>query len=1278
MSVADGKSTDRRRGRAVALGLAAAMGVSALAGGTAFGADRPDAPDRGAATGSDGTDRVPARNAAADVSRTVFVRFDKPSALDAFNAAGDAVRGKDAAVAARTAIDAEAERILDEAADVDPGATEVYRTTNAVAGVVLQVDDAAVAAIAADPGVVSVLPVINKTIENIGAVELTQTLAEWTNAGLLGEGVSVGIIDTGIDYTHTGFGGPGTQAAFDAAAAPAANGPAIPWTPTAKVVGGTDFAGDAYTGSNLPVPDNNPLDCQGHGSHVAGSAAGFGVNADGSTFAGAYEDLTLNELQAMKIGPGTAPLADLYALRVFGCDGSTGLVLQALDWALDPNDDGVFDDRLDVINMSLGSSYGISDDPETLFVDVLAENGVVTVSSAGNEGDLTHIAGSPGNAVRGITVANTVAGRVSLDQLIVNAPAEVAGVYGGQFSVAYSYPGLERGPLPVVELASVQPGNPEGCLAYDPTAAAAVAGKAVWVEWPIDFACGSVARANAAGAAGAAAIIFSSEEEIFSAGLTGNNTVPLFQFTASATATVRPALEAGTLTVSFDGDLAGVSSPVPTMADTINSSTSRGGHGIVKPDLSAPGTLIGSVGVGTGSGIAVMSGTSMAAPHAAGIAALLREAQPTWSVEQLKAGLMNTADHDLFTGPSGTGDIYGPNRVGAGRVDAAAAVDNTLLAYADAGTGRVSASFGNVAVPIDGGEVVLTKDITVQNTGTEAVTAGVDYLPAVVQPGVDFSLSVSSVTVPAGATATVTVTAAIDPTALRRTLDPTMDRLTDAGWGAIPRAYIADASGRVLITPEGATSGLRVPVHVAAEPVSTTTASLTAVDGHAALTQLGTGLDQGDWGVDNYTGQLAVYELLAASARMPDCEAGQTADCIPIDSARGYDIRHVGISSDFHEADSLADTYVSFAVSTWGERPTSGTVGWITTYIQAGDNLFAAQTAPVADTDLYFVDLYRMVGGNFTWVGDSWLGEFTHDSGVKIFDTSLLTFGFPAGVFFPGGLPADPADAVISVDVEGASYYAAPDAENLVVDYVQAGDYSIGDPGIHAEVSFGDDLSDFTTDVFRAAGSDASHVMVTHSQGSDRARADILPYRDGSQVDFAEAIDWFIAEGLTTDDAAGFRPTAPVTRQAMAAFLHRYAEGSAAPAECTTAPFTDVPVSHPFCAEITWLVEQGITTGYGDGTFRPAAPVSRQAMGVFLERFAGAPMTESQECEASSGFSDVPNDSPFCQSIRWVTAETGVSGGYGDGTFRPTAPISRQAMASFLMSFSELVVPRVA
>ena len=65
----------------------------------------------------------------------------------------------------------------------------------------------------------------------------------------------------------------------------------------------------------------------------------------------------------MGIGPGVAPQAELYGLRVFGCAGSTTLTAAAINWATDPNRDGDPSDHVDVINMSLGSAYGTPDDP---------------------------------------------------------------------------------------------------------------------------------------------------------------------------------------------------------------------------------------------------------------------------------------------------------------------------------------------------------------------------------------------------------------------------------------------------------------------------------------------------------------------------------------------------------------------------------------------------------------------------------------------------------------------------------------------------------------------------------------------------------------------------------------------------------------------------------------------------------------------------------------------------------------------------------------------------
>ncbi|MCC5952672.1 MAG: PD40 domain-containing protein, partial [Acidimicrobiia bacterium] len=97
-----------------------------------------------------------------------------------------------------------------------------------------------------------------------------------------------------------------------------------------------------------------------------------------------------------------------------------------------------------------------------------------------------------------------------------------------------------------------------------------------------------------------------------------------------------------------------------------------------------------------------------------------------------------------------------------------------------------------------------------------------------------------------------------------------------------------------------------------------------------------------------------------------------------------------------------------------------------------------------------------------------------------------------------------------------------------------------------------------------------------------------------------------------------FRPTNPISRQAMAAFLTRYAADDEPDACEGDGPFTDVPATHPFCAEITWMVDQGITTGFDDNTFRPTSPISRQAAAAFLWRLAGEPTGATIRVSVSS------------------------------------------------------------
>ncbi len=169
-----------------------------------------------------------------------------------------------------------------------------------------------------------------------------------------GKGIVVGIIDTGIDYTHADLGGG--------------------YGPKYKVIGGYDFVNN----------DEDPMDDNGHGTHVSGIVA-----AQGSM-------------------PGIAPAASLVALKVLnnGGYGSHSAIIAAIEWCVDPNGDGDFSDRLDVINLSLGSANGHADDPVSQAVDNAVNAGITVCVAAGNDYDHYKI-GSPGTARLAITVGAT-------------------------------------------------------------------------------------------------------------------------------------------------------------------------------------------------------------------------------------------------------------------------------------------------------------------------------------------------------------------------------------------------------------------------------------------------------------------------------------------------------------------------------------------------------------------------------------------------------------------------------------------------------------------------------------------------------------------------------------------------------------------------------------------------------------------------------------------------------------------------------------------------------
>jgi len=1029
----------------------------------------------------------------------VFVQLAGKGAADASAAAGkpSSSAARTAAKQRRTAIERSADAVLDQARSDDAKATALFTVTNAVPGIAVRATGDALTDLAARSDVVKITPLTTHTLANASTAQLTKALDTWKSAGNTGKGVTVGVIDTGIDYTHADFGGTGTVAAWDQAHATSA----APWTPTAKVVGGYDFVGDDYdadaTASDyqpIPHPDVNPLGCNDHGTHVAGIVAGYGENADGSTFHGDYASLDGDDLYDMKVAPGMAPDASLYALKVFGCNGSTNEVIPALDWALDPNGDGDFSDHLDIVNMSLGADYAPADDPENAVIDNLAEHGVLSVIAMGNAGDVTDAGGSPGNAVRSVAVASSVDAYQLRDGLKVNAPSDVAGVAAGQFSIAYPWIGA---PDVTGDVVASPADNADGCAPYSAEDAAAIAGKIVWQSWDDNDAtraCGSAVRGDNAAQAGAIGAIFDSSLDVFAAGITGSADIPIIQLPKTESDRLRPALDAGTLNVTFDSSLAAsVKSVTPGITDTLSSFSSRGTHGsvgVVKPDLTAPGDTVASAGLGSGDGVLVESGTSMATPNVAGIAALVTNAHPTWTTEQVKADLMNTAGHDLYAGDDESGPIFGPNRVGAGRVDALAAVDNDLLVYDKDVTGAVSASFGVVAAPITQRSLTRTRTLTVQNTGSAAKTVTLAYDAITSQPGVHYSVSPSRLTVGAGRTATAKVVLTVVPSKLRKTLDPTMN--ADSGIG-VPRSYLSDASGRVLVTERGATP-LRVPVYAAAKPTSATTAkagTLTTGSGKhrttsPALVLKGKGFSQGT-GSEAYTSLASALELGATSPRLSTCTDTQTSGCLPVASDGVGDLKYVGTGSTPGSTGGYADGWLYIGISSWGQSATFGHS--VIPYVQmdtTGDGVpdYEVDVAYYPDTDVPLAELFDLSTGenidlepiNFNF-GDVDTNEYDTDT--------LLIPIWPAKI----GVTDDATSFPISYQVGtyDAFYYGTDIDDSPVVHY------DVVDPALSvSQPLVTDDGGQAIPYELGSSATRSTKALVLHLHGAPGRRAEVV------------------------------------------------------------------------------------------------------------------------------------------------------------------------------------------
>jgi subtilisin family serine protease len=831
----------------------------------------------------------------------------------------------------------------------------LYRTHAVLSGVAVTTDVRNYQALKALKGVTAVYPIAPKTASNSYAVPLQGAPTAWKAFGDLGANSSVAIIDTGVDYTHADFGGVGTVADYTAAKAQLGKPVSAGEFPGAKVIGGFDFAGDAYdaaptdpTYNPVPAPDPYPLDCNSHGSHVAGTVAGYGENADGSTYTGAYNNST--PFSTLRIGPGMAPLAKLYAYRVFGCAGSTDLVSQAIDRAADPNGDGDTSDHVDVVNMSLGSDYGSPQDGDSVITNAAAALGISMVVASGNGGDLYDVGGSPGDAPRTIAVAASADAYSQVDALNVSAPATIAGSYAAERSIAYDYVTKPDLSGDVVQL--TQPGNADGCLPITDPYKSQIAGHIAFVEWTDDSTvrrCGSAARAANIVAAGATGFIYADDEESFAAGITGSATIPGVLAAKSAGDAIRAQLVAHN-TVTISGTTAnGFAQLDPSLNDTVAGFSSRGiaDAGNVKPDVTAVGVSVFSAGNGTGNQGLNDSGTSMATPMVAGTAALVHSLHPDWNAEQVKADIMNTADVALYTGTDHTGDKFAPNRVGSGRIDVNQALANKSLAYsidnATDGTdnGTVSVSFGQLEITPSASPTVLTKTIKVQNTSLSAASYATSFITKTSIPGVSYSVSPSSLTVDARSSKTVKLTLTINPSKLTKTIDPTVDRLQ----GGLPREYQADASGIVFFKGVGVPN-LRVPAYAAPRPASVMTqpASLTLPSGAvqtALLPLSGAQVNQGS-GAEAVKSIVSGFELQATSGLAPSCSVTVTSACVSFPDERAADLKYIGATSNAPQLASIGGNILTspnglayFSITTQGSWRTAASSQEFDIYIDS-------------------------------------------------------------------------------------------------------------------------------------------------------------------------------------------------------------------------------------------------------------------------------------------------------------------------------------------------------
>ncbi len=611
------------------------------------------------------------------------------------------------------------------------------------------------------------------------ATQLMNGPEAWSAAGGIGNagaGIKIAMIDTGIDQTHPAFQDNSltVPAGFPICSSYNIAGANVPlsncssYTNHKVIVARSyvafDAAGDPDDPASDSTPDDySPRDRVGHGTGTASAAAG--VSNTGPALAASGSSLTFN---------GMAPKAFLGSYKVFGSpevndEASDAGIIMALEDAAS--------DGMDIASLSLGgpalsgpldttacgNDPGVPCDPVATAAQNAVLAGMVVVIAAGNDGDgassynaptLNSIE-SPGDAPLAITVGSTTNSHYIASEVNVlgsGAPSDLEQIQGA--------PGDGPAPISAASAPMVDVTNlGDNGLACSALPSGSLNGSFALIERGTCTFLVKVTNAQNAGAQGVVFYMADQSALVYPGGL-GSTSIPAIMISNTDGVALKSYVDAnpGTSVQIVSAAEVLKASNLVNLLSYYSSLGPTPGDNAIKPDLVATG---GSDDFGSDIYLAAQdydplgelysasrytagSGTSFATPLVSGSAALVKQAHPNFSPAQIKSALVNAASQIVTTDEQG--DNVGVLQLGGGLLNALPPLSRTITASPP------SISFGLVTT------LPVTQPFQVTNSASISEFITVVVTPSTTVPGASVTADQQSLTLAAGATATVNVT----------------------------------------------------------------------------------------------------------------------------------------------------------------------------------------------------------------------------------------------------------------------------------------------------------------------------------------------------------------------------------------------------------------------------------------------------------------------------------------------------------------------------------------